>query len=152
MAHELDRANHRFSDRPELLDLGIAHGFIASTYWAKGIPRDLFERSVRHSMPFGVYDLGAGNRQIGFARVLTDRATFAYLADVFIQETSRGKGLATILVQHILAHPDLQGLRRVALLTRDAQPLYERLGFTYLGEPRMFMELRQHRGYAAKPC
>jgi len=119
------------------LDLDAVHQYISTSYWANGMPRAVLERAVENSLIFGIYH---GERLVGFARVITDRATYAYLSDVFVIEAFRGRGLSKWLMECILAHPDLQGLRRFALFTRDAQGLYERYGF---GPPRsrsMYME------------
>ena len=131
---------------PARLDLDVIHGFLTASYWSPGISRALVERAVRNSVCFGVYEEG---RQVGFARVITDQATFAYLADVFILEAHRGKGLAKALMSAIVADPRLQGLRRWVLATRDAHKLYERYGFTPLAKPQRFMELHQPDVYAA---
>ena len=112
------------------LDLDAVHQYISTSYWAAGMPRSVLERAVENSLIFGIYD---GPRLVGFARAITDRATYAYLSDVFVVEPYRGRGLSKWLMECILAHPDLQGLRRFALFTRDAQRLYERYGF---GPPR----------------
>ena len=125
-------------DDPARLDMDVIHGFLAGTYWSQGIPREVVERAVRNSLCFGLYD---GDRQVGFARVVTDRATFAYLADVFVLESHRGRGLSKLLVAEILGHPSLQGLRRWILATRDAHSLYAQYGFKPLGAPERFMEL-----------
>ncbi len=119
------------------LDLLVIHGFLAQSHWAKGIPFAVVERSIAHSLAFGLYRDG---RQIGFARVVTDRATFAYLADVFVLPGERGKGLGRWLVETVLRHPELQGLRRWLLGTRDAQGLYEQCGFRAPPPPFVFME------------
>ncbi len=111
------------------LDLGVIHDFLSTSHWARGIPIAVLTRAIRRSLPFGLYRDG---RQIGFARVVTDSATFAYLADVFVLEAERGRGLGRWLVESILAHPGLQGLRRWLLGTRDAHGLYRKVGF---GEP-----------------
>lgn len=136
-----------FSDDPALVDLDVVHGFLSTSYWSPGIPRRIIERAIRHSLVFGVYDTLARRAdadlrpaQIGFARVVTDRATFAYLADVFILEPFRGRGLSKGLVAFVMSHPDLQGLRRFMLATRDAHGLYARSGFTALTHPERFME------------
>lgn len=126
--------------------MDVIHGFLTASYWSPGIPRALVERAVRNSVCFGVYEEG---RQVGFARVITDQATFAYLADVFILESHRGRGLAKALMSAIVADPRLQGLRRWVLATRDAHKLYERYGFTPLAKPQRFMELHQPDVYAA---
>lgn len=120
------------------LDLNVIHEFLASSYWAAGIPREVFLRSVENSLCFGVFE---NAKQVGFARVITDYATYAYLADVFILESHRGLGLSKFLMECIIAHPQLQGLRRWTLATRDAHGLYAKFGFTPLKNPGRFMEL-----------
>jgi GNAT superfamily N-acetyltransferase len=128
------------------LDLEAVHQYISTSYWALGMPREVLERAVENSLIFGIYD---GSRQVGFARVITDLATYAYLSDVFVIEGYRGRGLSKWLMECVLAHPELQGLRRFALLTRDAQGLYERYGF---GPPRgasTYMERWTPNVYAA---
>ena len=125
-------------DDPARLDMDVIHGFLAKTYWSQGIPREVVERAVRNSLCFGLYE---GEHQVGFARVVTDRATFAYLADVFVLESHRGRGLSKLLVAEILGHPSLQGLRRWVLATRDAHSLYAQYGFKALAAPERFMEL-----------
>lgn len=130
---------------PARLDLALVHGFLSASYWARGIPLEVVERSIRHSLCFGLYE---GPAQIGFARVVTDRATFAYLADVFVLESHRGRGLARLLMAAIVAHPDLQGLRRWMLATRDAHGLYAQYGFTALPAPEVFMQLHDPDVYA----
>lgn len=124
---------------PARLDRDLVHGFLASSYWATGVPRDVVERSIEHSIVFGVY---RGAAQVGFARVVTDRATFAYLADVFVLPEHRGLGVGGWLVATVLKHPELQGLRRWMLATEDAHGLYERHGFSGLADPSRFMERR----------
>jgi N-acetylglutamate synthase-like GNAT family acetyltransferase len=113
------------TDRSKL-DVDVIHKFLARSYWAEGIPRETVERSIENSLCFGVYD---NARQIGFARVISDFATYAYVADVFILEPYRERGLGKELMASIMAHPDLQGLRRWSLGTRDAQGLYTQFGF-----------------------
>ena len=125
------------SDDPARLDLGLIHATLARSYWAAGIPRELVQRSLAGSLCFGAYEDG---RQVGFARVITDRATFAYLADVFVIEAERGRGLARFLMECVHAHPELQGLRRWLLVTRDAHGLYARLGWRALAEPERHLE------------
>ncbi|HEU0216738.1 MAG TPA: GNAT family N-acetyltransferase [Stellaceae bacterium] len=118
---EIDTAKDR-------LDAALIHDFLSRcSHWARGIPRETVERAIAHSLCFGLYRDGA---QIGFARVVTDEATFAYLADVFVVADHRGAGIGQFLVEAILAHPPLQGLRRWLLVTRDAASLYRRCGFT----------------------
>ena len=125
------------TDRSKL-DRKAIHEFLTASYWATGIPRDVVDRSIDGALCFGVFEDG---RQVGFARVITDSATFAYLADVFVLESHRGRGLAAWLMECILAHPDLQGLRRWMLLTRDAHPLYRKRGFRDLAHPERVMEM-----------
>lgn len=128
------------------LDIATIHEYLAQSYWSPGIPRAVIERAIEGSLCFGVFLQG---RQVGFARVVTDKATFAYLADVFILESHRGKGLSKRLMQFIFAHPDLQGLRRLMLATKDAHGLYEKFGFKELSHPAHFMELHRPHVYKA---
>jgi GNAT superfamily N-acetyltransferase len=134
------------SDDLTKLDLDVIHKFLSEhSYWARGIPREVVARSIANSLCFGVYALGNANpdsdwRQVGFARVTTDRATFAYLADVFVLPEHRGRGLSKRLMEAVLAHPDLQGLRRWMLATADAHELYRRFGFAELSQPDRFMQ------------
>jgi GNAT superfamily N-acetyltransferase len=123
------------------LDLALIHAFLVRSHWARGIPFAVMKTAIENALTFGLY---RGGNQIGFARVVTDYATFAYLADVFVVEAERGKGLGKFLVETILAHPDLQGLRRWLLGSRDAQALYRRCGFTE--PPRGFAFLERHDG------
>jgi GNAT superfamily N-acetyltransferase len=114
------------------------HRFLAASYWAKGIPPETVQRSIENSLSFGLY---RGEEQAGFARVITDKATFAYLCDVFVLEEFRGRGLGKWLIEAVSRHPDLQGLRRWVLATLDAHGLYQQFGFTPLGRPDRFMEI-----------
>jgi GNAT superfamily N-acetyltransferase len=139
MSFERERDGFTVSDDTARLDLDVVHGYLARSYWAEGIPRDLVARSVRHSLCFGLYD--PAGRQVGFARAVTDRATYAYLADVFVLEEAQGRGLGTWLTECVMAHPDLQGLRRFALVTRDAHDLYRKFGFDALASPERHMEI-----------
>jgi GNAT superfamily N-acetyltransferase len=132
------------STDPARLDLDVIHGYLArSSYWAANIPREVVERSVRNSLCFGVYE---GRRQVGFARVVTDLATFAYVADVFILDTHRGQGLSKWLMHVLLGHPDLRDVRRWHLVTRDAQGLYRQFGFVEPG-PGKHMERTREKPY-----
>lgn len=126
------------------LDLDVIHGFLRTSYWAKDIPRDVVQRSIDHSLCFGVY---IADQQVGFARVISDYTTFAYLADVFVLEAYRGRGLSKHLMDAIVNHPELQGLRRWSLATRDAHGLYARYGFTPLADPARFMERHDPDAY-----
>jgi GNAT superfamily N-acetyltransferase len=129
------------------LDVDLIHRVLASTYWASGIPREIVVRAIAGSIAFGLYEHG---RQVGFARVISDMATYAYLADVFIVEENRGRGLGDWLVESIRLHPQLQGLRRFALITRDAGPLYARHGFVAPPEPFGYMEIVDREVYVKR--
>lgn len=118
------------------IDLEFVHGFLSNSYWSPGVPMETVKKAMHGSLCFGVYE---NDKQVGYARMVTDTATFAYLADVFIDENYRGKGLGKWLVKTILAHPDLQGLRRIMLATRDAHALYEQLGFIAINNPERYM-------------
>ena len=128
------------------LDLDAVYEFLSSSYWARGIPRDVMERSIAHAIPFGIYE---GERQVGFARVVSDRATVGYIGDVYVLEPWRGRGLSQWLMECVLAHPELQGFRRWILLTRDAHGLYEKYGFTPLAAPDRWMEKHAKDPYGA---
>ena len=134
---EYKRDHFTISDDASRLEVDAICGFLSRSYWANKRPRDLIEKSIQHSLNFGVYD---NSKQIGFARVVTDRAVFAYLCDVFIHEQYRGHSLGKWMMECILAHPDLQGLRRWCLLTQDAHGLYQQFGFTELNDPVRWME------------
>jgi GNAT superfamily N-acetyltransferase len=141
VSYEVRRGAHAVSDDPARLDLAVVQGFLATSYWAAGIPEETVARSIAGSLAFGLYrEEEGGERQIGFARAVTDRATYAYLADVFVLPEARGAGLGIFLVESILAHPDLQGLRRWSLVTRDAHALYRKFGFAPLAAPDRHME------------
>jgi GNAT superfamily N-acetyltransferase len=131
------------SDRARL-QLDVIHAFLAQSYWAKDIPREVVERSLGGSVAVGIYH---GTHQVGFGRVITDAATFAYVADVFVLESHRGRGLARWMMDFILATPELQGLRRWLLVTRDAQALYRSVGFSPLNRPEGFMEITRRDIY-----
>jgi GNAT superfamily N-acetyltransferase len=135
--YERRRGPFLVSTEPGRLDRALVHRFLTASYWAKGIPPAVVDRSIEGSIPFGLYHW---DEQIGFARVVTDRATFAYLADVFVLPERRGAGLGRWLVECVMAHPDLQGLRRFLLATRDAHALYERFGFAPPLRPHSLME------------
>jgi GNAT superfamily N-acetyltransferase len=128
------------------LQVETIHQFLSESYWAKGVPLDVLRRAIQGSLCFGVYD---GDEQVGFARVISDYATFAYLADVFILESHRGLGLASRLMNAVVSHPQLQGLRRWVLATRDAHALYARFGFSPIAAPERFMERHDPLVYAA---
>lgn len=137
--YEVRHEDMLISDDRAMLDRALIHRFLSErSYWALDVPREVVERSIEHSLCFGVYRAG---KQVGFARAVTDFATFAWLADVFILEEERGKGLSKKLVAAIQAHPRLQSLRRFMLGTRDAQGLYAQFGFEPVKYPERFMEI-----------
>jgi GNAT superfamily N-acetyltransferase len=138
---ESRRAEFVISTDRTRLDLDAIHQFLTNCYWAKGIPREVVARSIEQSLCFGVYD-GSG-AQVGFARVISDFATIAYVGDVFVLDTHRGRGLGKWLMESITHHPALQNLRRWILTTRDAHGLYAQVGFTPVQSPERFMELHQ---------
>jgi GNAT superfamily N-acetyltransferase len=126
MIHEWQRGGAVVSTNRDRLDLVVVHGFLTMAYWSRGVSPETVRRSIEHSMPFGVY---LDEQQVGFARVISDLTTFAYLSDVFVLPEARGQGLARFLMECILTHPDLRGLRMWVLFTRDAHGLYEQSGF-----------------------
>jgi N-acetylglutamate synthase-like GNAT family acetyltransferase len=132
--------NYLISTDKMLLDFELIYQFISTSYGAKGIPRDTMKKALDGSLCFGLYDDG---KQIGLSRMITDNATFAYLADVFVLEQHRGKGLSKWMMECIFAHPSLQGLRRVMLATADAHGLYEKFGFTAINMPEPLMQIHQ---------
>jgi len=122
----------------EKFDMDIIHSFLTNSYWAEGISKEIIQRSIDGSLCFGVFE---NNKQIGFARMITDQATFAYLADVFILKEYRGRGLSKWLMEVIMSHPGLQGLRRMMLATRDAHELYKKFGFIPLTNADRWMQI-----------
>ena len=140
MSHEeWRRGEYVISTESARLDVGLVHKFLSeSSYWATGRPREVVERSIEHSLAFGIYQ--GERQQIGFARVITDYATFAWIADVFIVDGFRGRGLGKWLSEVMISHPELQGFRRWALATKDAHELYRRVGFQELKSPERWME------------
>jgi GNAT superfamily N-acetyltransferase len=137
---EAERDGYLISDDRARVDLDVTWGFLRTAYWSPGVPREVVERSIANSLPFGLYDRHGA--QIGFTRVITDRAVFAWIADVFVLEAHRGRGLGRWLVETVLAHPDLDGLRVVMLATADAHALYEGYGFETVDADR-YLELRR---------
>lgn len=126
------------SDDKGRLDVPLIHRFLSEeAYWSLGIPFSTVQRAINHSLCFGGYLAG---QQVAFARVITDKATFGYLADVFVLPAHRGQGHSKALIAAILAHPDLQGLRRLMLATSDAHGLYASVGFTPPASPASLME------------
>ena len=138
---EYHRGDFAISTSRERLNLDVIHEFLTNCYWAKGIPREVVARSIENALCFGVYD-GTG-AQVGFARVISDFATIAYVGDVFVLETHRGRGLGKWLMQCITQHPALQNLRRWILTTRDAHGLYAQMGFAAVKRPERFMEIHR---------
>jgi GNAT superfamily N-acetyltransferase len=147
--NEWRRGEYEISTERARLDLPAIHEFLSTkSYWARGRSFEMVSRAVEHSLPFGLY---RGKRQIGFARVVTDRATFAWLADVYVLEEFRGEGLGKWLVEVVLSHPELQRLRRWILGTRDAHELYRQFGFVELERPELYMH-KIDEGAAAQPA
>jgi GNAT superfamily N-acetyltransferase len=137
VTREWQRGEYLISTDRSRLDLEVIHGYLSTSYWAAGVPESVLRRSVENSLCFGVF---RDETQAGFARAVTDYATFAYLADVFVLEEHRGRGLGKWLVEVVLSHPDLQGLRRWMLATKDAHELYRKYAFEDLARPEIFME------------
>ena len=138
MIYEEKRDAFVITTDPSRLDAAAIYAYLSRVYWANTRSRSAVERSLKNSLCFGLYE---GARQIGLARVISDYATFAYLCDVYVLEAYQGKGLGTWLMKAVMAHPDLQGLRRWLLATRDAHGLYRKVGFTELQSPERWMEL-----------
>src|SRR5215471_9631945 len=132
-----ERGDYTLTTDVARIELDVVHAFLTRSYWAKNISRELVARSIEGSIAFALLRRG---QQIGFARVISDRATFAYLADVFVVEAERGRGAAQWMMECILAHPELAGIRRFHLVTNDAHPLYEKVGFDGLAHPERHME------------
>lgn len=137
MNGDIQRNGLAWSADASRLDVSKIHSWLGTTYWARHIPRDVVERAIAGSDCFGVYD---GERQVAFARLVTDRATFAYLCDVYVDEEYRGRGIGRWLTETIQAQPEYQDLRRWMLVTRDAHSLYEKLGWTQVPEPSRMMQ------------
>lgn len=137
MTYELRRGGYVVTTDVSRLDVDYIHGFLTKSYWARGIPRDIVARAIESSLNFGLFD---GERQIGFARAITDHAWYAYIADVFVDEAHRGKGLGKLIIEAVTSHRDLQNLRRMMLGTADAHGLYRQFGFTALEKPERWME------------
>lgn len=140
MPHEVREPPILVSDDASRLQAEAIHAYLARSYWAAGIPREIVERAIANSLCLGAYDLDASGAQVGLARLVTDRATFAYLCDVYVLESHRGRGVSKLLMQAATTHPDLRNLRRWMLMTRDAHGLYEQFGFTPLKDCTRAME------------
>lgn len=131
------------------MNVDVIHAWLSQeSYWAKGIPREVVARSIEHSLCFGAFD---GDAQVGFARVITDQATFAYLADVFVLDSHRGRGVSKRIMEAVMTHPPLQGIRRWHLVTRDAHGLYAQYGFEPLDAPEKHMEVVRKNPYGDGP-
>lgn len=137
-------STYEFTCDTTRLDIGAIHSFLAHSYWSPGIPRAVVARAIANSLCFGIFH---ENQQVGFGRVVTDKATFAYLADVYVLPEHRGKGLSKRLMEQVTQHPELQGLRRMLLATADAHGLYEKFGFKPLAAPERMMEIHNPEVY-----
>ncbi len=145
----MTREDFSISSDKSKIDLDLVHGFLTKAYWSVGISKEKVARGIKNSLCFGVYQHAAdGDRQVGFARVITDFTTFAYICDVFILEEYRGKGLSQLLMKTIMTHAELQGLRRWSLGTRDAHGVYEKFGFTKIKTPERKMEIHNPNVYS----
>lgn len=133
----MDSSQYEISTEPSRIDVDLVHGFLTRSYWAEGRTRELVQRSIENSLCFGVY---LGNRQVAFARVITDAAVFAYLADVFVVPEFRGRGIAKLLMRRVLGHPDVRGIKMFLLGTRDAHGLYEQFGFVRYSSERLMVK------------
>ena len=132
------------STDPTRIDIDAVHAYLTRAYWCEGVSKDLLAKAIAGSLCFALLD---GDRQIGFARVVTDRATFAYLCDVYVLDDYAGQGLGKRLMQEVQSHPDLQVLRRFVLVTRDAHGLYNQFGFKPLANPNSYMEIHHQNIY-----
>jgi GNAT superfamily N-acetyltransferase len=148
MHHLWSKGDYEISTDPARIDVALVHEFLANSYWAKGIPLETVQLSIENSIPFGVYH---GQQLVGFARIISDRATFAYLADVFVLPSHRGRGLSRWLMECIVSHPDLQGLRRWMLATQDAHGLYAKFGFKPIRNSERWMERYDSEIYTRNP-
>lgn len=135
--------DYRITTDKNEMDIDAVHHYLSRSYWAENVPKSVVTTAVENSLCFAVFvaEASGDERQVGFARMITDYASFAYLADVYILEEHRGKGLSKAMMKKIIQHPQLQGLRRMMLATRDAHGLYEQFGFTALTDQKMFMQL-----------
>jgi len=134
-------SGYKVSSETDDMDIAVIHGYISRSYWAKNVPLITMKKAIKNSLCFGVFtDSG---EQVAFARMVTDSATFAYLADVFVLDEHRGKGISKLLMKNIIEHPNLQGIRRMVLATSDAHGLYNKFGFKALSSPEFFMELHR---------
>jgi GNAT superfamily N-acetyltransferase len=145
MPHELCHDGYLISDDPARIDVDAVHAFLARSYWAQGIPREIVARSLANSLCIGIY--APTGDQVGLIRVISDYTTFAYLCDVYVLETHRGRGLSKAAMNAVMTHPRLQRLRRMQLVTEDAHGLYARHGFKVVAQPERHMERRDPDAY-----
>ena len=143
----MGRGEYTITTNRHALDLNAIHDFLTRSYWSLGVPIGIVERAIANSLCFGLFH---GKGQVGFARVITDKATFAYLADVYVLDSHRGKGLSKWLLEVIQGHEHLQGLRRFMLATRDAHGLYSQFGFKELANPSRIMEIVNENAYRSQ--
>jgi GNAT superfamily N-acetyltransferase len=144
----LTRGDYTITTDNDRLDINAIHDFLATSYWSPGVPKETVERAIANSLCFGLFH---GPLQVGLARVITDKATFAYLSDVYVLEAHRGKGLSKWMLEVIRDHQELQGLRRFMLATSDAHALYAQFGFTPLANPSRMMEIHKPNVYRPPP-
>ena len=144
MIYEYKKDEYTISTDKTKLQFDVIHGFLSTSYWSPNIPMEIVRRAVEHSTTFGIYK---AENQVGYARIISDYATFAYLADVFVLESERGKGISKWLMECITQQADLQGLRRWMLATRDAHGLYAQFGFTPLDNPDIMMQIARPKIY-----
>ena len=147
MAYEVTRGDYLVSADRVRLNVDAIHAFLTGSYWAEGISHEQVAAAIEHSLAFGLYH---HDTQVGFARAITDYVTFAYLADVYVEEAHRGQGLSKLLLEAVLAHPQLQPIRRWMRGTRDAHGLYAQVGFIPLDEPQRWMELPDPEAYTTR--
>jgi len=148
VSHTLQHAGYTITDDPARLDVDAIHAYLSRSYWAANIPRDTVARAVAHSLCLGIY--APAGEQVGLVRAGSDYATFAYLCDVYVLEPHRRRGLSKAAMQLLVTHPRLQGLRRMQLVTQDAQGLYAQFGFQRVAEPERHMEKRRVNAYEKK--
>jgi GNAT superfamily N-acetyltransferase len=148
MSTLLRRGEYTITTAKDRLDVDAIHDYLTSSYWSAGVAKETIECAIANSLCFGLFH---GPHQVGFARVITDKATFAYLADVYVLEPHRGKGLSKWMLEVIRGHQELQGLRRFMLATRDAHGLYAQFGFTPLANPSRMMEILDANAYRSLP-
>ena len=146
MSTTIQRGGYTISTDRNRLDIISIHAYLTRSYWSPGVPFAIVERAIANSLPFGLFH---ADQQVGFARVVSDQATFAYLADVYVLEAHRGKGLSKWMMEVMLADVRLQGLRRMLLATKDAHELYRRFGFTEIANPSRMMEIVNPNIYGA---